>query len=178
MNKIRKLLNRINLKFLVAYRFIFSDAKYKKISYKIFKKAGIVFHGVPKYINYDVVFDYTKEGLIHIGEGTVITKECVILTHDYSIEAGLVAINKNKEKESFFLREVHIGKNCFLGYRTIILPGTEIGDNCIVGSGSVLRGKYPSNSIIVGNPGKVVGNVDEWAFKKLEKGDFYNEMPK
>ena len=175
MNKFQKVKTHFDLWLLKIYRLFCSDVKYKKKSYIIFKKAGIVFDGIPKYINFDVVFDYTKSGLIHIGEGSVITKECIFLTHDYSIEAGLVSIGKQGSKESYFLRKIVIGKNCFLGYRTIVLPGVELGDNCIVGAGSVLRGKYPSNSIIVGNPAKVVGKVDEWALKKAQKGNYYGE---
>jgi serine acetyltransferase len=45
---------------------------------------------------------------------------------------------------------VFIGDNC------TILPNTTIGDNCIVGAGSVVRGKFPENSVIIGNPAKIV----------------------
>ena len=39
---------------------------------------------------------------------------------------------------------------------SIILPNTVIGNNCIIGAGSVLRGRYPDDSVIIGNPAKVV----------------------
>jgi acetyltransferase-like isoleucine patch superfamily enzyme len=51
---------------------------------------------------------------------------------------------------------IRIGNNVFVGTNCIILYGTTIGDNCIVGAGSVVRGHYPDNSVIVGNPAKVV----------------------
>jgi acetyltransferase-like isoleucine patch superfamily enzyme len=47
-----------------------------------------------------------------------------------------------------------IGKNCWIGANAIILPGVKLGDNVIVGAGSVVTKSFPSNSIVVGNPAK------------------------
>lgn len=56
---------------------------------------------------------------------------------------------------------VILGDNVWLGVNAIILKGVEIGDNSIVAAGSVVRaGHYPANSIIAGNPAKVVGTLD------------------
>ena len=46
--------------------------------------------------------------------------------------------------------KVTIGNNCFIGMNTVILKGTTIGDNVIIVAGSILRGKYLSNSVIAG----------------------------
>lgn len=46
--------------------------------------------------------------------------------------------------------KVTIGNNCFIGMNTVILKGTTIGDNVIIGAGSILREKYLSNSVIAG----------------------------
>lgn len=52
--------------------------------------------------------------------------------------------------------DVHIGKNCFIGDRTIVLPGVTIGDEVVIGAGSVVTKDIPSNSVAVGNPARVI----------------------
>ena len=47
---------------------------------------------------------------------------------------------------------VHIGKNCWLGAGVIVLPGICIGDNTVVGAGSVVTHDLPDNVVAVGNP--------------------------
>ena len=56
-------------------------------------------------------------------------------------------------------KPISIGKNCFIGCNSIILKGTTLGDGCVVGAGAVVSGQFPDNSIIVGNPGKVIKRV-------------------
>ena len=48
---------------------------------------------------------------------------------------------------------------------SIILPGTKIGNNVIIGAGSVVRGSIPDNSIVAGNPAVVIGDIIEYASK-------------
>lgn len=62
--------------------------------------------------------------------------------HDFRIVGG---IKENEFKKS----EVYIGKNCWIGANTIILRGTRLGENCVVAAGSVIKGEYPANSLIV-----------------------------
>lgn len=54
---------------------------------------------------------------------------------------------------------VIIGDDCFIGAQCIILKGTSIGKNCIVGAGSVVHGSFPDNVIIAGNPAKIVKHI-------------------
>ena len=51
---------------------------------------------------------------------------------------------------------IRIGCNCWIGAKATILDGAEIGDGCIVAAGAVVRGKFPSNSIIGGVPAKII----------------------
>lgn len=169
MKKIKRIELFFLSKALRLSKFI-SNEKYRKISYYYFRECGVVFHGVPKYINYDVDFDLTSPHLIHIGENTVIAKQTVLLTHDFSIECGLVAIGKTEpDYEMQFLKEIHIGNNCFIGARSFILPGADIGDNCIVGSGSVVAGTIQTNSVVTGNPAKVICKTTDWAEQKFHE---------
>ena len=61
-------------------------------------------------------------------------------TYDYRV--GL-------EQNCFKTKPIIVGSNCWIGAQTVILRGTEIGDNCVVGAGSVLKGKYPDGSVII-----------------------------
>lgn len=56
---------------------------------------------------------------------------------------------------------VHIGKNCWIGAGVVIVPGITIGDNVVIGAGSVVTKDLPSNVVAVGNPCKVLREVNE-----------------
>ena len=56
---------------------------------------------------------------------------------------------------------VRIGKNCWLGAGVIVVPGVTIGDNVVIGAGSIVTKDIPSNVIAVGNPCRVLREVDE-----------------
>lgn len=176
MNKLKRLVLFIELKTLRISRLFLGNEFYRSKSLRYFNKLGVVYpNGLPKFINYDVVFDLTSPNIIFVGKGSVITQGTLFLTHDYSIECGLVAIGKEDNNyEMNFLREIHVGNNSFIGARSIILPGTIIGDNCIIGSGSVVRGNIPSNCIYSGNPAVFICNTAEWAQQKYDKKEYYH----
>lgn len=56
---------------------------------------------------------------------------------------------------------IHIGKNCWLGAGVIVLPGVTIGDNSVIGAGSVVTKDIPANVVAVGNPCKVLREINE-----------------
>lgn len=169
MKKLKRLGLFFRSKTLRLWKFL-SNERYRNVSYKYFRDLGVVFEGKPKYINYDVDFDITEPNKIFVGENTVIAKGTILLTHDFSIECGLLSIKANNPThEVQFVKEIHIGKECFIGARSFILPGTTIGNNCIIGAGSVVSGNIPSNSIYAGNPAKFIAHTDEWAKKKIEQ---------
>ena len=67
--------------------------------------------------------------------------------------------------------EVFIGSNCKIYNNVVILPGTKLGNHCIVGANSVVRkAEYPDYSIIVGNPAKIVKKYN-FISSKWEKYD-------
>lgn len=121
------------------------------------------------FIHVTVQFDANDYSLISIGKNTTMSSDIVVLTHDYSIITGLHAMNINRTGR--FLKPVRIGENCFIGLRTILLPGTEIGDNVIVGAGSVVKGKLPANGVYAGNPAKYICSIEEWTERHISKGD-------
>lgn len=81
---------------------------------------------------------------ITIGEGVQIGPDTKIYDHDHDfrVPGGVKA-------EKFVTAPVEIGDNTWIGCNVVILRGTTIGKNCIVGAGSVLKGSYPDNSVIV-----------------------------
>ena len=56
---------------------------------------------------------------------------------------------------------VHIGKNCWIGANAVVLPGITIGDNVVIGAGSVVTKDIPSNVVAAGNPCRVLRQVSE-----------------
>ena len=81
---------------------------------------------------------------ISIGEGVQIGPDVKIYDHDHDfrVPGGIAA-------EKFRREPVAIGDNAWIGCNVVILMGTTLGENCIVGAGSVLKGKYPANSVII-----------------------------
>lgn len=129
--------------------------------------------GGQEYISPLAYFDGADYSMIHIGEGCTISRDVIVLTHDYSIAKGLsYKYGAGADSVKKFQKEIWIGNNCFIGARSIILPGTHIEDNTIIGAGSVVKGKYKGNSVICGNPAKEVATLEEWTNRHVEKNDF------
>lgn len=102
---------------------------------------------------------------ITIGENTCIGGNVKILDNDFhplEIEArNKLILSKEDDSDLIPAKEIRIGKNCFIGCNSIILKGTVLGDGCVVGAGSVVSGKFNANSVIVGNPAKVIRKLRE-----------------
>lgn len=85
--------------------------------------------------------DKTYPQGVHIGEETYIASGAIIFTHDYA-------------------RAVHsdtiVGNRCFIGANAIIMCGVRIGDEVIVGAGSIVTKDVPSNTIVAGNPARII----------------------
>lgn len=93
----------------------------------------------------------SKSNLI-IGKSTTISGNVFVtnIDHDYK------EIDKHILKQDFIEKETKIGENCFIGYGAAIQAGTILGKQCIVGAHSVVRGKFPDYSVIVGVPAKII----------------------
>ena len=78
---------------------------------------------------------------VTIGNGCTFGNNVVIVDHDHDF--------RNENRGCFVASPVSIGKNVWIGANTVILRGTKIGDNCVIGAGSVVKGDIPANSIVV-----------------------------
>lgn len=92
---------------------------------------------------------------IYVGDGTMFAPNVVLAT------AGHPILPKLREKAYQYNMPVRIGKNCWLGTGVIVLPGVTIGDNSVIGAGSVVTKDIPANVIAVGNPCRVLRPIGE-----------------
>lgn len=92
---------------------------------------------------------------IYIGSYTMIGPNVIIATAGHPILPVL------REKLYQYNMPVHIGRNCWIGAGVIIVPGITIGDNVVIGAGSVVTKDIPSNVVAVGNPCKVLREINE-----------------
>lgn len=95
--------------------------------------------------------------LITIGDNVHITSECKFINHD-----GGTLIVRDQVPDLELTFPIEIGSNVYIGNRVTILPGTKVGNHCIVGACALLRGTYPDNSVIAGVPAKVICTVDDY----------------
>jgi acetyltransferase-like isoleucine patch superfamily enzyme len=129
--------------------------KFAVISFfaKIIQKARIILYRMKGYdFAYSVI---VERGLnldriypqgIHVKENTLIASRVTIMSHDHC---------KRIDNQPL-LADVHIGRNCFIAVGAIVLPGITIGDEVIVGAGAVVTKNVPPNSIVAGNPAKII----------------------
>lgn len=129
------------------------------------RSLGMKVSDKPLYICADVKFDSSDFSLVSIGKNVVISSEVRILVHDYSVNKALEFANVNTLSEVRKLSPVTIEDNCFIGMRVLILPGVTIGENSIVGAGSVVAKSIPPNSVAIGNPARLVYPLEDYSKK-------------
>lgn len=117
--------------------------------------------GENTYIYPNVVFSRGGKDPVVIGKNCVLTG-CTIIAHDASTNRAL----EIDYGERSMTRPVVIEDDCFIGYGSILLMGTRIGQGSIVGAGAVVGSDIPAGSIVLGNPAKVVGNVRDLIDKR------------
>jgi len=111
------------------------------------------------HLGHDVYFNFNvtlvDDTDIYIGDNTMIGPNCVIATAGHPIHPDL------RQNGGQYNIPVHIGKNCWLGASVIVLPGVTIGDNTVVGAGSVVTKDLPANVVAAGNPCRVLRPIGE-----------------
>lgn len=107
----------------------------------------------------DSFLDGCHGPLISIGDNVTITG-ARILAHDASTKKFLGYTK---------IGMVKIGNNVFIGNGAIVLPGTTIGDNVVIGAGAIVASDVPSNSVMVGNPARLLCSFDEYIERNRER---------
>lgn len=102
--------------------------------------------------------------LISVGKDCLFAANINLITHDGAIKV-LNSLNKFEGKQLDKIGAIHIGDNVYIGMGAYVMPGTRIGNNCIIGAGCVVTKDIPDNSVVVGVPGKVIGTVDSYYLK-------------
>lgn len=113
----------------------------------------------------NIQIDVTRPELLEIGEDVFLNRGTTILTHDW---VSFCFVNRYNDFIPSHGR-VKIGNNVWLGQHVTILKGVTIGDNVIIGAGSIVSKSIPSNSVAVGRPAKVVCTFEEYYAKRQKQ---------
>lgn len=114
---------------------------------------GHVHFGKSVYANFNLTL--VDDTHIYIGDYTMLGPNVTIAT------AGHPILPELRQQGYQYNMPVHIGKNCWLGAGVIVMPGVTIGDNVVIGAGSIVTKDLPSNVVAVGNPCHILREVGE-----------------
>lgn len=132
---------------------------------KIFKETGKNFFFQPRVIPSD-------PELIKFHDNVVVTSNVTFVTHDI-FHLGL----NNLDKGQFYYNRgcIEVMDNVFIGCNTTILPNVKIGPNVVIGAGSVITKDVEPNTVVAGNPAKVIGTFDDYVNKRKKIENILNK---
>lgn len=168
-----KKMKRKFLRFLAFFSIKFAPIIRPRLATKaaiyFYGKLGMRFVGVPNYLSARINFDGTDYSLVEIHEGVTISSYVRVLTHDWSLFTVAKSVGYFSDHPIGKIYGVSVGAFSFVGTGSIIMPGTKIGRGCLIGSGTVVRGNIPDYSIVVGSPGKIIGDTREFVSSQFER---------
>lgn len=94
-----------------------------------------------------VILDAAK---VKFGDNVFIAPNCGFYTAGHPLDVE----RRNKGLE--YAKPIEVGNNVWIGGNVVVLPGVKIGDNCVIGAGSIVNKDIPSNCVAVGNPCRVI----------------------
>lgn len=100
---------------------------------------------IERNVNLDRVYPES----IYVGDGSLVASSATLLCHEH-------VYREPDNPELPLHKPVRIGKRSFIGVSAVVLPGVTIGDDCIIGAGSIVTKDIPSGSIAAGNPARIV----------------------
>lgn len=103
--------------------------------------------------------------LISLGEHVTITSGVKFVNHD-----GGVWVLRDKYPKIDYLDKITIGNNVFIGLNSIIMPGAVVGDNTVIGAGSIVTGVVESNSVYAGVPARKLRTLEEYESTIVDRG--------
>ena len=112
------------------------------------------------------------EGVVEIGDKTVMGQECTISAYQrvrigqqcviadramfIDFDHGVVEVERPIRLQGIYKRDVEVGSNVWIGYGACILRGVRVGDNSIVGTNTVVTKDVPANAVVAGVPARIV----------------------
>ncbi len=105
---------------------------------------------------------------IYVGDYTMFAPGVIVATAAHPILPAL------REKVAQYNLPVHIGRNCWIGAGAILMPGVTVGDNTVIGAGSLVTRDIPANVVAYGSPCRVIREISEhdrtyyWREKKID----------
>lgn len=130
------------------------------------KKRGVQIGDNFRMFGYKTIkIDTTTPGYVKIGDNVVIAADVTILTHDYTTSVFVHTFHDYLPGRS----KVVIGNNVYIGQRAMILRGVAIGDNCIIGAGSIVTKDIPANMVAAGIPARPICSLEEYYKKRKGK---------
>lgn len=112
-----------------------------------------VHFGKGVYANFNLTL--VDDGEIFVGDNVMFAPNVVVATGTHPVDAEL------RRKQAQFNLPVHIGNNVWIGAGAIIIPGVKIGDNTVIGAGSVVTKDIPANVVAVGNPCRILREIND-----------------
>jgi acetyltransferase-like isoleucine patch superfamily enzyme len=99
--------------------------------------------------------------LVSIGDQVTISHDVSFITHD-----GGMRIARTKYPGAYLYGRIMVADRCFLGARCVLLPGADVGEGSVIGSGSVVTGEIPPGVVAIGVPAKPSKSVEEYIAAK------------
>ncbi|HHQ4320015.1 sugar O-acetyltransferase [Clostridium perfringens] len=105
---------------------------------------------------------YANFNLTMVDDCDIFVGNNVLFGPNVTVLAGTHPIHPElRSKQAQYNIPIHIGNNVWIGANSVILPGVNIGDNSVIGAGSVVTKDIPSNVVAVGNPCRVLREINE-----------------
>lgn len=105
---------------------------------------------------------YANFNLTMVDDCDIFVGNNVLFGPNVTVSAGTHPIHTElRSKQAQYNIPIHIGNNVWIGANSVILPGVNIGDNSVIGAGSVVTKDIPSNVVAVGNPCRVLREINE-----------------
>lgn len=145
---------------IVSQPINFIQAKLWPVHYA--RKIGVNIRGSVKIYGSSYGMFSTEPFYVTLGNNVFVSVGARFICHD-----GSTLLFREDIPDLEIAGEIVVGNDVFIGSQATILPGVTIGDRCIIGACSVVAKNVPPNSVVVGNPAKVIKTADEY-FQKAQ----------
>lgn len=159
--RLRKIVKKFSLVYDKFYRLYIRSSSKRYEAH--LRKCGIKLGNNIYWGNiHSIDIDTSRPCLLEIGDNVRLDTGLTILTHDFGSYVFRLVYNDYVGASA----KVKIGNNVYFGNNCTVLKGVTIGDNCIIGTGSIITKDIPSNSVVAGVPAKVLSTLDEYYQKR------------